>query len=169
VLRIKEGLENRANCVIAASATVATLLFAFGAFLYTDIMSGYQYYWIVFPLGISVGASIAAMIFGIIASRVAKYALPIGDQVFFKANGLKNTEVLDSYRESTEIIFFNTIIDAYLDSIRANTIQNPSKANRIAIAQFLFLTSLLAVLFLLVFLLYAIGTGMVKPEFGLPV
>lgn len=167
--RIKEGLENRANSLVAVSATVATLLFAFGAFLYTDIKPDYQYYWIVFPLGTSVGASIAAMIFGIIASRVAKYALPIGDRLFFRANGSKNTENLDKYRDSTQIIFFNTMIDAYLDSIRANTIQNSAKAKGIMIAQFLLLTSLLAVLFLLVFLLYAISIGMVKPEFGLPV
>jgi hypothetical protein len=105
VLRLKEGLENRANSLVAVSATVATLLFAFGTFLYTDIEPPHQFYWIVFPVGISVGASITAMIFGIIASRVAKYALPIGDRLFFRANGLKNTENLDKYRDSTELIF----------------------------------------------------------------
>ena len=34
LMRFKEGLENRANSLVAVSATIATLLFAFGAFLY---------------------------------------------------------------------------------------------------------------------------------------
>jgi hypothetical protein len=77
-------------------------------------------YWVLLPLGVSVGASVIAMSFGNLASRVAKYALPLDHEVFFNADGSSNIHSINKYRDSTEIMFFNTMIHAYLDGIRMN-------------------------------------------------
>jgi hypothetical protein len=58
------------------------------------------------------------MVFGLRASRLAQYNLPIGETRFYKPDGSKDTEMVNAYRDSTEIMFFNTMISAYLVSIR---------------------------------------------------
>src|SRR5688572_23463109 len=105
LLRLKEGLENRANNLVVVSATIATLLFGFAAFSYSNIQSANPYfYWILLPLGISIGFSIATMGFGLYASRLAKYELPIAHKEFFNDDGTKKTDLLDAYRDSSEIM-----------------------------------------------------------------
>jgi hypothetical protein len=47
-LPLKEGLENHANNLVIVSATIATVLFGFVAFSYTNIERDNQYfYWIL--------------------------------------------------------------------------------------------------------------------------
>ena len=141
LLRLKEGLENRANNLVAASATIATLLFGFTAFSYANIESNNQYFcWTFFPLSVSVGASITAMSFALYASRLALFSLPLGHQPFFKADGSMDTDNVNEYRDSTEVMFFDIMIETYLDSMKMNTEQYYNKAKWMKLAQIFFLS-----------------------------
>jgi hypothetical protein len=169
LLRLKEGLENRANNLVAVSAAIATLLFGFTTFSYTRIKPEYQYfYWMLLPVSASIGASIIAMGFGLLSSRLARYALPVSYEVFFKANGSRNIDNINAYRDSTEIMFFNSMIRFYLDSIRANTLQYLDKAKWMRWAHILFLLSISVVPILLGFFVHALSIGMGKPDLGIP-
>jgi hypothetical protein len=142
---IKDSLDGKASSMITVSATVAALLFGFGAFMLKSISPSYEFMSLFLYLLIaSIVGTVASIILSTLAFRIQKYKIALGDSIFYdEKTDERIEEMVEKYKTSPLDKFRNTMVNAYLKSIRENNKRNRGKAKMISIAQIVFSGSMI--------------------------
>jgi hypothetical protein len=131
----KESFENKANHTIAISGTIATLLFGFTAFLFTNSPHENNFFNVIMiALVSSVSASIISILLSVLASRIQNYAYAI-----------HNID-LKEYKDSTKYIVTNSLINDYYSALQLNADENDKKAKWMRYAHWVLFFSILTIL-----------------------
>ena len=155
---LKDSLDGKASSMITVSATVAALIFGFGAFILKGISPSYEFLSLFLYLLIaSIVGSVASIMLSTFAFKIQKYTVALGDRIFYDKKTDKRIEkMVEEYKTAPLDKFRNTMVNAYLKSIRENNKQNRLKAKMISIAQMVFSGSIAIVPLLLWILINAI-------------
>jgi hypothetical protein len=153
VMQAKEHIDARASTLITLSGTVATLLFVFGSYLLSNIVSDYylrDYMFYILALGIF--AALFSLLYSLlVAYRRATYQFAMTHGVFFK-NGVLDKDIVEKFKNASEKQFSDLMVNEYLTAIKENTERNASKALKLQVSQWSLFGSILLIMVLVILL-----------------
>lgn len=159
LLENRTNLDSKANNVITMSGTIVTLLMGFGLFIIKSIKLEYAYlYHAIFFLISGIVLLIAGIIFSTLAYRIQPMSFPLGHKAFFTCNEYDSKKTED-FRNAEDDVFYKRMIEEYLVSIKENTEINASKAIKIKISHWLFVSGIITIPIIVAILIHAMLTS----------
>lgn len=170
-----KNIDGKANSMIATAGTVTGLLFGFGTFLITNIITNYQF--ISYAIGlliIAIVSNVFAVFLCILSSRIRDYQFVAKHYPFFKRDGYSrairraaqnyNEEYLRRLKDAPNLR--EILVKSYLSCNKLNHEINEIRARKVLWAQTIFLISLIIFPILVGFVLHAYVTGGITHEGG---